>query len=230
MSAGLHSDFSKRVVVRTEAEEWQPSPSPSVWRKRLDLAGDAEASRVTSVVRYDPRSRFHAHPHPDGEEILVLSGVFSDEHGDYPVGSYLLNPEGFSHAPFSDDGCVLFVKLRQYRGLDRAQIKIDTASKVYSPTSDGGVAGGVESLLLYSEPGHAEQMSIQRLLPGGRLPAASHPGGAEIFVLEGQLEAEDAVYDKGTWLRFPAGPRPTLASRLGCRFYFKCDHLPPLSA
>lgn len=226
MSSGLNNDFSKRVVVRTESMAWQPSPSPSVWRKRLDLAGDAEASRVTSVVRYDARSRFHQHPHPDGEEILVLSGVFSDEHGDYPAGSYLLNPEGFSHAPFSDEGCVLFVKLRQYRGLDRAQIKVDTGARAFMPAS----ASGVQSLPLYSEPVHPEQMSIKRLQPGGVLPAETHLGGAEIFLLEGQLEVERDRYDKGTWLRFPAGPRPALTSRQGCRFYFKCDHLPPLDA
>ena len=109
----INADFSKRVVVHTAGVDWQASPSPSVWRKRLDLAGAAEASRVTSVVRYDPDSAFPEHPHPDGEEILVLDGVFSDGHGDYPAGSYLLNPEGFSHAPFSQNGCTLFVKLRQ---------------------------------------------------------------------------------------------------------------------
>ncbi|HMB77920.1 MAG TPA: cupin domain-containing protein [Kiloniellaceae bacterium] len=226
MTAGLNNDFSKRVVLRTEEMDWQPSPSPSVWRKRLDLAGDVEASRVTSVVRYDPRSHFHAHPHPDGEEILVLSGVFSDEQGDHAAGSYLLNPEGFSHAPFSDEGCVLFVKLRQYRGLDRAQIKVDTAARHFSPAS----ATGVETMQLYSEPEHPEQVDLVRLAAGGSLPAASHPGGAEIFVLEGQIEEGDAVYDKGAWLRFPAGPRPALASGPGCRFYFKRDHLPPLGA
>src|SRR3546814_2278419 len=67
----------------TAAMDWQASPSPTVWRKRLDLV-DGEFSRVTSIVRYDPSSSFRAHGHPQGEEILVLDGVFSDEHGDYP--------------------------------------------------------------------------------------------------------------------------------------------------
>ena len=91
---------------------WAPSPSGTVWRKRVHLVGPPESGQVTSVVRYEPQSRFPAHDHPEGEEILVLEGVFSDEHGDWPAGTYLLNPEGFRHAPFSEPGCVLFVKLR----------------------------------------------------------------------------------------------------------------------
>jgi anti-sigma factor ChrR (cupin superfamily) len=108
----LNTDFAQRVVIRTAEMDWQASPSPTVWRKRLDLV-DGEFSRVTSVVRYAAESSFHTHGHPAGEEILVLDGVFSDEHGDYPAGSYLLNPKGFRHTPFSREGCVLFVKLFQ---------------------------------------------------------------------------------------------------------------------
>ena len=82
----LNTDFAERAVMRTQDMDWQASPSATVWRKRLDLL-DGEYSRVTSVVRYDPQSSFHAHGHPQGEEILVLGGVFSDEHGDYSAGS-----------------------------------------------------------------------------------------------------------------------------------------------
>ena len=69
MAQGLNTDFSRFVVMHTDAMEWQASPSKGVWRKRLDLAGDPEKSRVTSVVRYDAASRFPPHPHPDGEEM-----------------------------------------------------------------------------------------------------------------------------------------------------------------
>ncbi|MBC6439248.1 MAG: cupin domain-containing protein [Rhodospirillales bacterium] len=116
MTDGLNDDLSVPVAINTAAMDWEPSPSPTVWRKRLDRVGPPESGRVTSVVRYDPGSRFHAHPHPDGEEILVLEGIFSDQTGDYPAGSYLLNPEGFEHGPYSEEGCRLFVKLRQYPG------------------------------------------------------------------------------------------------------------------
>ena len=130
----LNGDVTKRVAIDTRAMEWAASPSPSVWRKRLHLVGGAESAQVTSVVRYSPASSFPAHDHPEGEEILVLEGTFSDEHGDWPAGTHLLNPEGFRHAPFSRQGCVLFVKLRQYAGADREYRKVDTTSAPWTPS------------------------------------------------------------------------------------------------
>ncbi len=79
---GLNENFARRAVMETATMTWQESPSPSVRRKRLELTGPVEAGRVTSIVRYAPNSEFPAHEHPDGEEILVLEGTFSDQHGD----------------------------------------------------------------------------------------------------------------------------------------------------
>src|SRR3546814_3998919 len=141
----MNAYFARPARRDTAAMEWQPRPSRSVWRKRLDLV-DGEFSRVTSVVRYDANSAFHAHGHPRGEEILVLDGVFSDEHGDYPAGSFLLNPAGFRHAPFSRDGCVLFVTLCQFPGEGRDHVVVDTTTAEWRAP-----APGVEILSLYRD-------------------------------------------------------------------------------
>jgi ChrR Cupin-like domain len=133
MAEAIHGDLSVRVVVHTEPMPWSASPSGTVWRKRLHLVGPAESGQVTSVVHYQEQSQFPPHGHPDGEEILVLSGVFSDEHGDWPAGSYLLNPESFRHAPYSREGCLLFVKLRQYPGTDRSHVAVDAHTMWWSP-------------------------------------------------------------------------------------------------
>ena len=104
-TASLNADFSKPVTVHTAAVDWQASPSPTVWRKRLHLTGEAESGRVTSIVRYDADSAFPEHPHPDGEEILVLKGVFSDRHGDYPAGAFGFTPcTPASMPPYVDVG------------------------------------------------------------------------------------------------------------------------------
>ncbi len=218
--AELNADLSQRVVVSTATMDWQESPSPNVLRKRLDLIGPPEAGRVTSVVQYRPDSRFPSHPHPDGEEILVLEGVFCDEHGRYPAGTYLLNPEGFSHAPFSDEGCVLFVKLRQYPGTERRQVTIDTNSAEWQI---GGP--GREVLPLYGEDGYPEGIRLVRLAPGTEVPEHDHPGGEEVFVLEGGIEDEDGTYGKGDWLRSPPGSRHSVRSEQGCLMYVKVGHL-----
>ena len=85
--------------------------------EQLHLVGGAESGQVTSVVRYQANATFSVHDHPDGEEIFVLQGTFSDEHGDWPAGTYLLNPEGFRHEPFSKERCVLYVKTGGLPGL-----------------------------------------------------------------------------------------------------------------
>ena len=107
----LNMDFSKRVVIDTQYQDWVASPMAGVWRKPL-AREEAERGHATSIVRYEPGASFSLHDHPKGEEILVLQGTFSDESGDYPAGCYFRNPEGFRHAPFSQDGCIIMDQRR----------------------------------------------------------------------------------------------------------------------
>ena len=216
----LNANFDRRVVLHNASREWQSSPSPSVWRKRLELSGPTEAGRVTSVVRYDPGASFASHPHPQGEEIFVLEGVFSDEHGDYPAGSFLLNPEGFSHAPRSKPGCRLFVKLRQYPGVDRTQVRLTRDDVVWSP----GDASGVSQAFLYQEADHAEIIRLLCFDAGASLPL-SNQGGLELFVLEGDLT--DGIHHlvEGSWGRYPPDAPIRLTTEQGARFNLKSDHL-----
>jgi hypothetical protein len=213
----LNGDMAVRAAMDTRAMEWTPSPSRSVWRKRLHMVGGAESGQVTSVVRYEPGSSFPAHDHPEGEEILVLEGTFSDEHGDWPAGTHLLNPEGFRHAPFSREGCVLFVKLRQYAGAGRVYRKTDTGSLAWQ----AGEALGVEAKTLYAEPGFPDRTRLERWAVGAAPGARALPGGIEIFVLEGSLEDAEGRYEAGAWLRLPDGAKLDARSHDGCILYVK---------
>lgn len=217
----LNADFTKRAVMETAKMDWQPSPSPTVWRKRLDLLA-GEHSRVTSVVRYDAKSSFPFHDHPQGEEILVLDSTFSDEHGDYPAGTYLLNPPGFRHAPFSRKGCTLFVKLRQYAGDRRGHVVIDTKAAKWRP----GTVPGVDVLPLYAHPAYSETMELLHISGGASLPRRESPGGIEVFVTDGDLRDGDSAYAKGAWLRLPHGSTFAPRSVKGCTLYVKRGHLP----
>jgi len=62
------------------------------------------------LVRWAPGTKFNSHQHWGGEEILVLEGVFSDEKGDYPKGTWMRSPHLSAHHPFSKDGCLIYVK------------------------------------------------------------------------------------------------------------------------
>ena len=96
----LNADFSKAVVIDTAQLPWEDSPMAGVQRRKLDRIGD-EVARATSLVKYAPKSYFSPHTHGGGEEIFVIEGVFSDEHGDYPAGTYIRNPIGTTHKPHS---------------------------------------------------------------------------------------------------------------------------------
>ncbi|MCZ6619426.1 MAG: cupin domain-containing protein, partial [Gammaproteobacteria bacterium] len=116
----VRANFAETVAVAPETWRWQPSPQPGVERVMLDRIGK-EVAVATSFVRYAQHSKFPAHNHDLGEEFIVLEGEFGDEHGRYPPVSYVRNPPGTSHTPFSDPGCLIFVKLRQFAPADNRQ-------------------------------------------------------------------------------------------------------------
>ena len=121
----LNMNFDERLVIDTQPMPWQPSPSSTVWRKPLEREAK-ESGHTTSVVKYEAGASFSEHSHPYGEEILVVEGVFSDENGDYPAGTYLRNPPGSKHSPFSKKGCVILVKLNQFDQRDLQEVRVDT--------------------------------------------------------------------------------------------------------
>ncbi|GAB4390970.1 MAG: cupin domain-containing protein [Kiloniellaceae bacterium] len=224
MSDSLNADFSRPARMSTAEMNWQASPSPTVWRKRLDLV-DGEFSRVTSVVRYDADSAFHQHGHPQGEEILVLDGVFSDEHGDYPAGTFLLNPAGFNHAPFSKEGCIIFVKLCQFPGQGRDHVVIDSNAAEWQ-----AAAPGVEELPLYSDDHYPEDIRLLRLSAGAAVPPAllspeTAPKGLEIFVIAGELADGEERAAAGAWIREPRGVSHPFAATAETTIYLKRNHL-----
>jgi anti-sigma factor ChrR (cupin superfamily) len=225
-ASSINGDLTRRVAVDTAAMEWTASPSRTVWRKRVHLVGPPEAGQVTSVVRYEPDATFHTHAHPDGEEILVLDGVFSDEHGDWPAGTYLLNPEGFRHAPFSRGGCTLLVKLRQFPGRDREHVALRTAELPWQP----GSRAGVEVRPLYAQAGFADTMRIERWARGAALGRVEYPGGAELFVLAGAFADEGGKFGVGAWLRLPPGAAHEPTTTVGCEVFIKEGGFPYLKA
>ena len=58
----IHSDYSKRVVINHHDMAWVPSPEPGIERRMLDRIGN-EVAKATSIVRYQPGSRFNEHLH-----------------------------------------------------------------------------------------------------------------------------------------------------------------------
>ncbi|MEQ8368570.1 MAG: cupin domain-containing protein [Roseicyclus sp.] len=220
----LNADFSQRIVIRPGDYDWIASPSSGVERMMLDRIGD-EVARAMTIVRFAPDSRFDAHTHGGGEEFLVLDGIFSDEHADYPAGTYVRNPIGTSHTPrIGPHGCTILVKLCQFAPDDTEQKVIDTRSAEFRP----GSAPGLSVLPLHSVPG--ENVALVRWAPGTRFAGHAHWGGEEIFVIEGTFQDEHGDYPAGTWIRSPHMSRHTPWSDAGCLIYVKTGHLPMQAA
>lgn len=220
----LNADFSKRVVIRPDDYDWVDSPASGVQRMMLDRIGE-EVARATTIVRFAPNSQFDPHTHGGGEEFLVLEGVFSDEHGDYPAGSYVRNPIGTSHRPhIGPEGCTILVKLCQFSETDTDQKAIDTRNAAFQP----GSRPGLTVLPLHSH--EAENVALVRWAPGTRFADHAHWGGEEIFVLEGTFQDEHGAYPAGTWIRSPHLSRHNPWSDEGCLIYVKTGHLPNMAA
>ena len=191
----LNMDFTQKVVINTRHQDWTPSPAGGVLRKPL-AREEAERGHATSIVRYEPGSNFKRHEHPLGEEILVLEGVFSDETGDYPAGTYLRNPPGSGHAPFSEEGCVLFVKLHQFDPRDTATVRVNTHETEWLPGQ-----GGLQVMPLHNF--EHEHVALVKWPPNERFQPHRHFGGEEILVLSGEFCDEHGHYPVGTWMRSP---------------------------
>ncbi|KFZ28050.1 cupin [Pseudidiomarina atlantica] len=216
----LNMDFSQRVVIEAAKSEWQPSPAAGIERKLLERE-EAERGRATSIVRYAAGSRFNTHEHPLGEEIFVLDGVFSDETGDYPAGTYLRNPPGSAHAPFSEQGCTLFVKLHQFARADRATVRINTNTQRWLPGH-----GGLQVMPLHSF--ETEHVALVKWPAGEVFQPHRHYAGEEILVLNGEFIDEHGRYPKGTWMRSPHASKHTPHVEQETIIYVKTGHLPVL--
>jgi quercetin dioxygenase-like cupin family protein len=212
----LNSDFSKRVLVHSAKEPWQAAPSAGVERRMLERIG-GEVARATTIVRFAPGHSFSPHTHSGGEEYIVLDGVFQDEHGDYPAGTYVRNPPTTRHTPGSEQGCTIFVKLWQFDPEDRNQFRMDMTEGLLS------VATGVAHAELHRDV--REVVSYFALDAGAALDADA-PGGIELLVLSGSLTEGDDTLSQGAWLRLPEGQ--ALAARVGkagAKVWMKTGHL-----
>lgn len=194
----LNADFNVRASVHSANLEWQQSPMKGVERRMIERIGD-EVARATTIVRYAPGSHFSAHVHTGGEEFLVLDGVFQDEHGDFPAGSYIRNPPQSRHTPGSDDGCTIFVKLWQMEETDRTQISVDVNNTVLDRV-DGRDHTAVATLF---DDGR-EHVRLEKWEAGKTISFVPE-GGIEIFAIEGQFEEGDETFNEQSWLRLPVG-------------------------
>lgn len=212
----INHDFKQHVALDTTVMDWQASPMNGVERKMLDRIG-AESGHATSLVRYAPNSRFSAHTHDGGEEFFVLEGTFSDEYGDYPAGTYVRNPIGSKHTPYSKNGCTIFVKLWQFDPQDQQQ------SVVYTQQSEWlADSSGVSSLHLHLH--HRESISLLRIAAGKEYLIKPSNDSAEVLVLSGAIDTQNNRYNVGSWIRTPVNKAIPIKATSDSEILLKINH------
>lgn len=188
-------DFTQKMVIETYNQDWIDSPMKGVRRIPLDREG-VESGYTTSIVTYEAGCHFKAHAHPLGEEIFVIEGIFSDEFADYPAGTYLRNPPGSTHSPFSKNGCKILVKLNQFNKEDLQSVVINTSEDLWRPGQ-----GRLSVLPLHSFG--TTSTALVKWPAGEKFLRHAHYGGEEIYVLKGEFIDEHGRYPEGTWIRSP---------------------------
>lgn len=215
----VNDDFSKRVVMHGDSIAWENSPMPGVQRRRLDrVAGDNE--RVTTIVRYAPGSQFSPHVHGGGEEFIVLEGVFEDDYGEWPIGSYIRNPPGSKHTPGSKPGCIIFVKLWQFDPNDRTFIHANV-NKIGSVDENNRT--GVKASPLFQDD--KEAVRFETWAPNAHVEVDAS-GGAELFVLSGSFTEGADDLRQHSWIRVPVnGSLKATVGPVGAKVWIKQQHL-----
>jgi len=211
-------NFSDAVCLLQSDRQWVTSPADGVSRIHLERES-LESGHTTSFVRFEPGSSFPAHLHPQGEEIYVMEGLFSDENGDYPAGTYIRNPPGSSHQPFTETGCTLFVKLDQFQTDDKLHVVIRPNEQDWH---DG--IGGLKVTSLHSF--NNESTALVWWPENEVFQQHSHFGGEEIVVIKGTFIDEHGEYPEGSWIRSPHLSKHFPYVKEETLIFVKVGHLP----
>ena len=130
----------------------------------------------------------------------------------------MMNPPGSSHAPFSKDGCELFVKLRH---LGVEQIEREIINTKTAQWHQGLVPGLKVMPLMQQGLGS----TLVKWDPETYFNPHQHFGGEEIFVVSGVFEDEFGTYKEGSWIRSPHMSTHKPFSKEGCTIFVKTGHL-----
>ena len=96
------------VLIDTSSGTWMDRGITGV--RSLTLHHSAARGEYTRLTEIAPGARVPCVELPDGEELFVLRGAFSDEHGRYDRHTWLRLPAGSRHTPETETGCLLYVK------------------------------------------------------------------------------------------------------------------------
>ena len=99
----IFKNLIEQVKRLKDTDQWEPF-RPGVTAHWLYKDESTGASAV--LLRYEPGARVAEHEHVGYEHMYVIEGDEYDEYGEYPAGSFVINPPGTKHSPGSKGGCI----------------------------------------------------------------------------------------------------------------------------
>lgn len=213
----INENLLTRTAVLYNSLTWYPTIYTGISFGCFESDQEVQEHPVTMLTKFEPGGFFELHGHPGGEEILVLEGTFKDERGVHPPGTYMLNPEGFIHLPYSEEGCLTFVKLRQHGGKTRQQIRVN----IFDLPGQPGVIPEIQVKPIYEQIDYPEKVWIEQWQPGTSLSQVVETEVKEIFVIQGTWSDELGDYPPYSWVRYSPNCPYQPASKDGCLLYVK---------
>jgi hypothetical protein len=214
----VNVDFNIPVSVETKLIDWQMSSINGNNKKYFERF-ERTKYYITVLIQFPAGRTFRKFGHEGGMELLVLSGVFSDSDGDYGAGSYVRNPAGTYHQPFTSNGCTVLLKLGRFQPMDRKRVVIDTMNSAHRwlPVADPGVSR--LALHHFSE----EDIYLYRIRSECWITFKHENHGLELFICNGSISVKGDLYVPGDWLRYPVGSKVKV-SAVGdvCLYVKKC--------
>lgn len=95
---------------------------------------------------------------------------------------------------------------------------IETTKMDWKPLIEEGVntSGIFVKVLRYDEIAKRAPVILLKFEPGAKYPAHNHPGGEEVFVLEGEVEFGNKALSAGDYLYTPPNGKHAVWSKKGC--------------
>jgi len=215
----VNDDIGKKVIVHPRNKQWTKEHSGMCETLYLDLV-DKIKPVATKLVRISPSSFLPPDLNGGGKEVFVLEGTFNDQRGAYPFGSYMRFPPGTKHQPFTESGCLLFVKTWQFAPTDRKWVNVDASEiEMKRPRNRPGV------VMQHLFGDNREDVRIEHWESNHHLDV-HQCNGLEVLVLSGEFFEPSTSYKPYSWVRLPpAQPLKVVVGDKGARVLIKESHL-----
>ena len=218
----INSNYALSAIVETKIFNEKRSVNTNDQLIYLERVTRKINTHTTMLAKISDKQKINCFSPELGVELFVLSGAISDQNGSYSTGCFVRNPSEVNNDFYTDEGCTVLFKIGKPNLLDSKRVVInsrDSTSK-WSSAKDPGV--------FYFDLHHYadEAVKLYRIRPECWITLQDKRQGVEMFIYEGSITIDENQYEKGSWLRYPAGSKIKVLIKTGVGLYVKTRVFP----